>query len=84
MTCNDLLYRLTVINSHPTDLKLKITFKPKCDEKEIDLVWPRGGIKDFVKKDTTCQIVTLIRKNPFADHADDANEIEKLEIDIQW
>lgn len=82
--CGDLLYRFTVISTHPSSIRVKISFRPKCDEESIDLIWPRGGVKDFVKAGSTSQIMTLRRSNPFAQSTNEVNEIEKLETVLEW
>jgi len=63
---------------------LKISFLPKCDEKTIDIIWPRGGIKDYIKPGATSQIMTLRRMNPFVPSIDETNEIAKLDTVLEW
>lgn len=82
--CEDLVYRITAVNKHSATLRLKINFHAKCDEKDIDLMWPRGGVKDYVKPGTTSHIMALSRKNPFADKEDHQPEMGKLDISLRW
>lgn len=64
------MYRITATNKHTATLKLKINFHPKCEENDIDLIWPRGGVKDYIKPGTTSHILAIQRKNPFNDKED--------------
>ena len=82
--CEDLVYRITAVNKHSATLRLKINFHAKCDEKEIDLYWPRGGVKDYVKPGATSHVMALYRKNPFADKDNHAPEMSKLDISLNW
>lgn len=82
--CEDLVYRITAVNKHSATLRVRINFHAKCEEKEIDLVWPRGGVKDYIKPGTTSHILALHRKNPFADKDGHEPEIGKLDISLHW
>ena len=63
---------------------MKISFQPKCDEKTIDLIWPRGGIKDYIKPGTTSHIMTLRRRDPFVQDTEGGDEIGKLDTVLEW
>lgn len=62
-------------------MKLKIGFHAK-EEEPADLVWPRGGIKDFVAASTTAHLLTLRRRDPFT--VTGVPEIGKLNFEVRW
>ena len=79
--CEDLLYRLTAKNSNETAVKLRISFVPKCPEADINLCWPRGGIKEFLGAGVTSHLMTLRKRTPTAG---DGPEAAKLDIEVSW
>jgi hypothetical protein len=48
-------------------------------ESEIDLVWPKSGIKDFVKSGFTSHLLTL-RRRTASTVSGEAPEIDKLDV----
>jgi hypothetical protein len=68
-----------------TSVKIKISFHPVSEGEEIDLVWPEGGIKDFLKPGMDCPIITLRRRNPMrAVELNSTQEMSKLNIALTW
>jgi len=57
--------------------------EPKVEEGEINLVWPRGGIKDFVKAGYTSKLLTLRKRDPSLPSAGEP-ESQKLDIKVNW
>ena len=80
--CQDLLYRLTAKNLNDTAIKLKISFAPKCPEADINLCWPRGGVKEFLGARVTSHLLTLRKRTPTA--GGDEPEAAKLDIEVKW
>ena len=60
---------------------MRISFRPKCPEADINLVWPRGGIKDFLKAGATSHLLTLRKRAPTA--ASGEPETVKLGIEVR-
>ena len=56
---------------------------PKCPEEEINLVWPKGGIKDWLKGEASSHLMTL-RKRKAVTEAGAAPETAKLSIEVTW
>ena len=91
--CDELLYRLTVTNflsissekfgtrTSTSAQRLNIEFIEPLDT-EIDLIWPKGGIKDYIKAGQSCEIATLQRKDPFS-NLDATDVIDLLDIKIE-
>ena len=85
-TCTDLLYRISVKNCHHKTLKIKLQFGLKEGEPDIDLRWPRSGLKDYVKPGYTSDLMTLRRLRP--ERSEVGQEIEgkgligKLNINV--
>lgn len=77
--CPNLLYRITVNNKHAQSVKIKLSFNPLKPESEIDLVWPKSGIKDFVKSGYTSHLLTL-RRRTASTVSGEAPEIDKLDV----
>jgi hypothetical protein len=77
--CPNLLYRITISNKHAQSVKVKLSFNPLKPESEIDLVWPRSGIKDFVKSGYTSHLLTL-RRRTASTVSGEAPEIDNLDI----
>jgi len=75
------LYRLTAKNLGESPVKMRISFRPKCPEADINLVWPRGGIKDFLKAGATSHLLTLRKRAPTA--ASGEPETVKLGIEVR-
>ena len=80
--CEDLLFRLTAKNLTDTAVKLKISFTPKCPEADINLAWPRGGIKEFLRAGVTGHLMTLQKRVPSA--ASEQPEMAKLDLGVKW
>lgn len=80
--CEDLLFRLTAKNLTDTAVKMKISFTPKCPEADINLAWPRGGIKEFLRAGVTGHLMTLQKRTPSA--AAEQPEIAKLDLGVKW
>ena len=80
--CEDLLFRLTAKNLTDTAVKMKISFTPKCPEADINLAWPRGGIKEFLGAGVTGHLMTLQKRAPSA--ASEQPEIAKLDLGVKW
>lgn len=78
--CEDLLFRISAKNLlSNTSVKLKINFVPK--KEDVDLVWPRGGIKDYLKPESEANIVTLYRRTY---GPSDEPQMAKLDLDVKW
>lgn len=84
MTSRDLLYRIHARNLLQSNVQIKIDFVPTDASESIDLVYPRGGIKDFLKPDGDFPVFTLRRRNPFAAEEDADNEMLKLNLSLKW
>lgn len=63
-------------------VKFKLAFVPKCDPKEINLIWPRGGIKEFLQANSTSHVLTLRKRVPEPDG--ETTQISQLDFDIRW
>ena len=54
-----LLYRITVTNNSDLTMRLKVSFKPKDASQEVDLVYPKAAVKDYIKTGITSHLMTL-------------------------
>jgi len=81
--CPDLLYRLTINNKHAKAVRVKLSFNPVQPEQPINLIWPKSGVKDFVKSGYTSHLMTL-RKITASDPSEGSSEIDKLSIEVNW
>ena len=79
-TCSNLLYRISVTNVNTATVKFKLAFVPKCDPKDINLIWPRAGLKEFLPAGGKSHVMTLQKRVPEPDG--DGTEIGKLDFDI--
>ena len=60
--CENLLFRVTLTNNHTQALRFKLSFTGTSDE----LLFPCGGIKDFIRPGITAHLVTIRRKSATA------------------
>lgn len=63
---------------------IKLDFVPNDASEQIDLAYPAGGIKDYLKPDADFPVFTLRRKNPFGKENDIKEEMSKLNIMLKW
>jgi hypothetical protein len=82
--CNDIYYAVYAKNLMQANLKVKIEFVKINKEDTVDLDFPVGGIKDFLKPDNEFHVMNLRRINPFAAIDSEEREISKLNLNIKW
>ena len=70
------------MNLNATKVKFKLAFVPKCDPKDINLIWPRGGLKEFLAAGSKSHVMTLQKRVPEPDGEEP--EIGKLNFLVEW
>jgi len=81
-TCSDLLYRITAKNMTQNNLRIKLGFVVKDGLDVPDLIYPQGGIKDYLLPEVETPLLTLRRKNPYM--LTTVPEMSKLNITLTW
>mmetsp|Transcript_28967 Transcript_28967/g.43722 ORF Transcript_28967/g.43722 Transcript_28967/m.43722 type:complete len:95 (-) Transcript_28967:320-604(-) len=78
--CKDMLYRVSLKNDSATGIKFKLTLEAIEPENTINLVWPRSGIKDYMKQGYSSHLLTLRKRDPTLE----GDEQSKLSMKVQW
>lgn len=84
MSCKDLLYRVHAKNLMQSNIMVKLDFIPNDASQDIDLSYPAGGLKDYLKPDSDFPIFSMRRKNPFSVAEDAPFEMSKLNVMLKW
>jgi hypothetical protein len=56
---------------------------PNCPEDQINLLWPRGGLKDYLNGETSSHLMTLRKRKAVTEELV-APETAKLSMEVTW
>mmetsp|Transcript_2758 Transcript_2758/g.3781 ORF Transcript_2758/g.3781 Transcript_2758/m.3781 type:complete len:160 (+) Transcript_2758:2342-2821(+) len=80
---DDLVYKLIVSNMSDMPIVYKITFAEEADS-EVNLSWPRNGIKGSVAASESTTVALLAKMRPDEGAPGSRFELEKLKTSITW
>jgi hypothetical protein len=80
--CRDLLYKITLSNTRTEPINFKINMSELVPNSDINLSWPRSGVKGALDVGETA-VVCLLGKMRATDNLG-VNEIEKLRVELKW
>jgi hypothetical protein len=80
--CKDLLYKITLSNTRTEPIYFKIHMSELVPNSDINLNWPRCGVKGALDVGETA-VVCLLGKVTPTDNLG-VSEIEKLKVELKW
>lgn len=83
LKCKDLIYKFTVNNNTSSPIFYKIKLSQKSENVDVNLHWPRTGIRgslDVGETQVVCVLAKVRPEVPFTG----ALEVDKLKIELGW
>jgi hypothetical protein len=80
--CQDLLYKISLSNTRTEPINYKIKLSEVEPNSDINLNWPRSGVKGSLDVGETA-IVCILGKLEPTDNLG-MSEIEKLKVELKW